>query len=91
MSSANINHFLVVYDIPRGEAHVEPFAADYEAALAAYNEAEAQHRSDEDVEVVLLGSDSLATLGRTHSSYFELREKHADQVVARELADLGLR
>jgi hypothetical protein len=43
------------------------------------------------VEVVLFGSDSAETLERTHSSYFELRDKHIDQVVARELAELGLR
>jgi hypothetical protein len=91
MSPADINHFLVVYDIPRGRAEVLPFAGDYEAALAAYNNAEAEHRDDPNVEVVLLGSDSIGTLERTHSSYFELSEKHIDQVVARELAELGLR
>ena len=59
-------------------------------ALVAYNEAEEAHRDDPDVEVVLLGSDSIETLERTHSSYFQLSEKHIDQVVARELAALGL-
>jgi hypothetical protein len=91
MSSKDIKHFLVIYDIPRAEAHVERFENDYEAAVAAYNEAEHEHRDDPDVEVVLLGSDSIDTLERTHSSYFELREKHVDHVVAQELAELGLR
>lgn len=86
-----IRHFLVVYDIPAANADVVPFETDYEAALEAYNRAEEAHRDDPSVEVVLLGSDSAETLERTHSSYFELSEKHIDQVVARELAELGLR
>jgi len=90
MSLAQINHFLVVYDIANGLAHVDPFGKDYEAALVAYAEAEELHRHDRNVEVVLLGSDSLETLERTHSSYFELAERHVDRLVARDLAELGL-
>ncbi|CAN5142524.1 hypothetical protein BH20ACT20_BH20ACT20_11560 [soil metagenome] len=91
MSEKNINHFLVVYDIAAGLAHVEQFAGEYERAVMAYNEEERRYREDVNIEVVLLGSDSLETLHRTHSSYFELHDKHADQIVARELAELGLR
>lgn len=91
MSNSQIQHFLVVYDILNEQAHVEPFKGDYAGALNAYSAAERLHRDDDQVEVVLLGSDSIETLERTHSSYFELREKHADQVVARELAELGFR
>jgi hypothetical protein len=90
MSTTQIKHFLVVYDIPNGLAHVESFERNYDAALVAYAEAEANYRRDGNVEVVLLGSDSIETLERTHSSYFELAEKHVDRLVARELAELGL-
>jgi hypothetical protein len=90
MSSVHINHFLVIYDIRNGVAHVDAFDRDYDAALAAYAEAEEAHRDDGNVEVVLLGSDSIETLERTHSSYFELAEKHVDRLVAKELAELGL-
>jgi hypothetical protein len=90
MSPASINHFLVIYDIPNGMAHVESFGRDYDHALASYADAEAIHRDNVNVEVVLLGSDSIETLERTHSSYFELAEKHVDRLVARELAELGL-
>lgn len=89
--SAQINHFLVVYNIPHGVAHIQPFGGDYEAAVSAYSAAEDMHRDDSDIEVVLLGSDTVETLERTHSSYFELSDKHADQLVGRELAELGLR
>lgn len=91
MSNANINHFLVIYDIPNGLAHVDDFGQDYEAALVAYAAAEERHRSDDQVEVVLLGSDSIDTLERTHSSYFELADRHVDRLVARDLAELGLK
>ncbi len=87
----SILHFLVVYDIRAATADVVQFDTDYDAALQAYNEAEETHRDDPNTEVVLLGSDSVDTLERTHSSYFELSERHIDQVVARELAQLGLR
>jgi hypothetical protein len=90
VSDRELRHFLVVYNIPAARAEVVSFGHDYVLALKAYNEAEESHRDDPDVEVVLLGSDSIATLERTHSSYFELSEKHIDQVVARELAALGL-
>lgn len=91
MAVTEIKHFLVIYDIANGLAHVDAFGDDYDAALAAYAEAEEAHRRDDRVEVVLLGSDSLETLERTHSSYFELAEKHVDRFVARELAELGLK
>jgi hypothetical protein len=87
MSDTRINHFLVIYDIENAMAHVEPFELDYERALEAYSKAEEEYRENPNVEVVLLGSDSLETLERTHSSYFELAGKHVDQVVARELAE----
>lgn len=90
MSDSQINHFLVIYDIRNGLAHVDQFGRDYDAALAAYADAEELHRRDENVEVVLLGSDSIETLERTHSSYFELAEKHVDRLVERDLAELGL-
>ena len=91
MTERQVKHFLVVYDISEGDAAVTPFDEDYDAALEAYNQLEEEHREDPNVEVVLLGSDSIDTLHRTHSSYFKLREHHIDQVVARELAEFGLR
>lgn len=91
MSERLVNHYLVIYDIPNGVADVHPFGTDYHAAVEAYGATEREQRENENVEVVLLGSDSIETLERTHSSYFKLEEKHADQIVARELAELGLR
>jgi hypothetical protein len=90
MSERDVKHFLIVYDIPAAKAEVVQFEHDYDAALAAYNDAEEHYRDDPEIEVVLLGSDSLETLESTHSSYFELSEAHIDQIVGRDLAEMGL-
>jgi hypothetical protein len=65
-----IRHFLITYDIGREVAHVDEYGEDYDAALAAYDEIEERYRHDPQIEVVLLGADSLETIRKTHSSYF---------------------
>jgi hypothetical protein len=74
MSPADIKHFLIVYDIPSAHADVRPYGTDYDAALAAYEQAEQDAQDRSDVEVVLLSADSLETIKRTHSSYFKTHE-----------------
>ncbi len=81
---------LIADNVPSGEAAVHRFGRDYASALEAYDKTEETYRDDPDAEVVLLGSDSLETLGRAHSSHFQLSE-HIDHAMARELAELGLR
>lgn len=72
MSPDEIKHFLVTYDPTTGKTEVEPFGTDYDAAQAAYAEAEqANADADERLDVVLLGADSLETIKQTHSSYFK--------------------
>ena len=71
-----IKHFLIVYDVDRGEATVTSFGTDYEAALVTYSEREREareHGEEDDVDIVLVGADSIETVRKTHSSYFELR------------------
>jgi hypothetical protein len=70
MTEADIQHFLIVYDIPSGKAQVRDFGTDYEAALGAYAEIEGEMRERDDLDIVLVGADSLETVKRTHSSYF---------------------
>jgi hypothetical protein len=75
MSDTPIHHFLVIYDIPAHEANVEDrFGVDYDAAIAAYAQAEESYRGRDDIEVVLLSADSIDTIKKTHSSYFSTRE-----------------
>jgi hypothetical protein len=56
------------------QRNLRPYGTDYDAALAAYEQAEQDARTRSDVEVVLLSADSLATIKRTHSSYFQTHE-----------------
>ena len=70
MSAEDIRHFLVVYDIRAGEAEVVEFD-DYEVAVTEYEEVEERFFGDNAYDIVLLGADSLETIKRTHSSYFE--------------------
>lgn len=70
MSPDEIKHFLVIYDLATGETEAKPFGTDYDAAQAAYAEAERANADDEKLDIVLLSADSLATIKQTHSSYF---------------------
>lgn len=72
MTDTDIKHFLVTYDPSYGKATVQDFGTDYDAAQDAYQRAEQQARGT-DLDVVLLSADSLETIKRTHSSYFEQR------------------
>ncbi len=85
---ADIQHFLVVYDIANRRAEVEDCGSDYAQALARYEELERAYREDSNVEVVMLGSDSIEAIHKTHSSYFDLRGRHISDWVDRELAEL---
>ncbi len=71
--SPEIRHFLVLYDIGAASAKVQRFD-DYEEAVAAYSKLEEDLRDRKDVDIVLLSADSIETIRRTHSSYFETRE-----------------
>ena len=63
-------HFLVVYDLrARRLADIRTFT-NAEEATAAYGQAERKHLDDRDTEIVLVGSDSLETVKRTHAQYF---------------------
>ncbi len=74
MSPADIKHFLVIYDVKTSHAEVRPFGTDYDAAQAAYDQVERETRDRSDLDIVLLSADSLATIKRTHSSYFHSRK-----------------
>lgn len=70
MSPDEIKHFLVAFDPATGKTDVKPFGTDYDAAQAAYAEAEQANADDERLDIVLLSADSLETIKQTHSSYF---------------------
>jgi hypothetical protein len=71
MSPDEIKHFLVTRDVARRKTAVQEFGTDYDAAQHAYQDAEQQAQGRSDLDVVLLSADSLETIKRTHSSYFQ--------------------
>jgi hypothetical protein len=74
MSPEDTKHFLITLDPATRRTDVREFGTDYDAAQTAYGEAE---RADSEglLNIVLIGADSLATIEKTHSSYFsDLRD-----------------
>ena len=84
-----IKQFLLIRDVRCGQLEVQEFGTDRDGALAAYEAAEAEHRGDENWNIVLVGSDSLETVQKTHASYFGNASRDLREDVARELAGLG--
>jgi hypothetical protein len=74
MSTDDIKHFLVIHDVTAGRTDVREFGDDYDAAQQAYARVEWETLEDRSIEAVLLSSDSLETIKRTHSSWFGQRE-----------------
>ena len=72
MAQSQIQHFLLVFDHSKGRLQDErPFGSDADAALAAYAECERKFKDRPEIEIVLIGSDSLATVRRTHANYYD--------------------
>ena len=70
--SSGIEHFLIVFDHQAGRLlAAEPFGADSDRAVAAYAEKEDEFQNQPMVEIVLIGSDSLETVKKTHANYFD--------------------
>lgn len=74
MTPPEIQHFLLIYDIPGRITRVRSFGTDYAAAQAAYAEIESETWDRDDLDIVLVGADSLDTVRRTHSSYFHTED-----------------
>lgn len=67
----HIQHFLLIYDRRKDQlmSH-ESFGEDADAAMTAYRAAEIEYRDRPEMDIVLIGSDSLETVKITHSTYF---------------------
>lgn len=68
-----IQHFILVFDHRKGHLICDPitFGTDSKSALARYTELEHEHRDDSNMDIVLIGSDSLETVKVTHANYFD--------------------
>jgi hypothetical protein len=64
-------HFLLIYDHRNQQlVHQQEFSDASEAA-AEYGRMEAEHRNEPNLEIVLVGADSIETIKRTHGKYFD--------------------
>lgn len=72
MSDKTIHHFLLVFDHQLGRlVDLQEFGDDSEAAVAAYSAKEQEFQGKRMIDIVLVGSDSLGTVRRTHANYFD--------------------
>jgi hypothetical protein len=58
------------------------------AAVRAYELAELEHRKDNLIDIVLVGSDSLETVKMTHANYFSGHFEAEESVASKYLAGL---
>lgn len=73
-----MHHFLLIYDIERGQLLGEPVVFDRaDEAVDSYVQAESNFRDRRDLQVILVASDSLETVKATHGNFFK-RESIAD-------------
>jgi len=63
-------HFLLVYSFEKQELVEQKEFSDAKLATAAYNDVEREYRGNRNYEIVLVGSDSLETIMKTHGHYF---------------------
>jgi hypothetical protein len=66
------NYFLLVYDVSTAGLQVEEYGSDGPTAATEYSLRERQYRDRPEIEVVLVGADSLETVKKTHSHYFSV-------------------
>lgn len=75
MARDPIQHFLLIYDHRLGRLiNTIEFGQDAKRAVEAYQQMEAEHRSHDWMDIVLVGSDSLDTIRVTHANYFDVAE-----------------
>lgn len=69
---SSIHHFLLVFDHRRNKLiRQDEFDTNVDRATSAYAEAEEVYRDDPLIDIVLVGSDSIETVQKTHATYFE--------------------
>ncbi|CAM3053453.1 hypothetical protein ACSL103130_10940 [Actinomyces slackii] len=69
--TGSIQQFLLIYDRHRDEliSH-ESFGDDVDAATTAYRAAEMEYHDRPEINIVLVGAESLDAIRVTHSTYF---------------------
>jgi hypothetical protein len=67
-----IQHFLLAFDNDAGHLlGLQEFGDDGDGAVSAYAALERELAGQRNIEIVLIGSDSLDTVKLTHANYFD--------------------
>jgi predicted metal-dependent HD superfamily phosphohydrolase len=69
-----LQHFLLVYDLGAQRLIKQQEFGDGDEAAAAYAALERHYKDRDDLEIVLVGADSIETIKRTHAHYFDAVE-----------------
>lgn len=66
-----LHQFLIVYDVATQRLiRAIDLGDNTTGAVAEYAECERQYQNNKEIEIVLIGSDSLDTIKKTHGHYF---------------------
>lgn len=66
-----LHQFLIVYNAATQTlVRADDLGPDTDRAIASYAECEQRYRGNRDIQVVLIGSDSIDTIRQTHGHYF---------------------
>ncbi len=72
MTDKTIHHYLLVFDHEQGTLIAQRhFGTDSDAAVAEYSATEEKYQGQTSIEIVLVGSDSIDTVRRTHANYYD--------------------
>lgn len=72
MAASVVMHFLLVFDHEQSKlVYQQDFGTDVNSAVDAYGRAEHEHKDNPNIDIVLVGSDSLETVMLTHANYFD--------------------
>jgi hypothetical protein len=69
-----LQYFLLVYDLAAQRLIKQQEFSDGDEASVAYAALECEFKGREDLEIVLVGADSIETIMRTHAHYFDAVE-----------------
>jgi hypothetical protein len=70
-TKSGLEHFILVYDHAADKLIEEiPFGHDSDSAVKTYSDLEQEYRTRKSIEIVLVGSDSIETIKKTHANYF---------------------
>lgn len=66
-----LHQFLLIYNASTQKLiDAKDLGSDTERAVSEYADCERRYRGNDDIEVLLIGSDSIETIKKTHGHYF---------------------